>query len=349
MRREACQACGSSQPLGWMRSVGNKLLCDACTSKLRTQYKNLRIFKLIDPTVCSGCERDNGDTEYQLISGRPYCTLCREKLYNRPIPQWLKLALVGLLVLLAGALMNSKRYWKAGASLVRGERLMKSHKFKEAAAPLAGVLKVSPDNEEATLLLAKADIMSGNPFEANKLLSNHNGGKFEKGSLADEVFAQMNRVDSAFEKAESARKLEDQGKWTEAARAMRDAANIYPQFPPFDLEAESDEGAGAFEKKDYDRFLSVAEASEKEHPDMPVMASMVASALACKYAVTGDAAFRQKSEQALARARQLTPADPRAQAATKEYEERIRYRLNSQKIIDTDEYNRRFRKGAKTH
>lgn len=349
MRREACQACGSSQPLGWMRSVGNKLLCDACTRKLRTQNRKLRVFKLIDPTVCSGCERDNGDTEYQLISGRPYCTLCREKLYNRPFPQWLKLALVGLLVLLAGALMNSKRYWKAGASLVRGERLVKAHKFKEAVAPLGRVLKVSPENEEATLLLAKADIMSGKPVEANKLLTRHNGGHFEGSPLANDVSTLMDKVDSAFDKANSGQKLEHQGKWSEAAEAMRDAENIYPQFPIFDLEAESDEGADAFEKKDYDRLLSVAEDLEKKHPEVPVAASMLASALACKYAVTGDSAFRQKSERALARARKLTPADPEAQAATKEYEERIRYRLNSREIIDTDEYNRRFRKGAKTH
>jgi hypothetical protein len=70
----------------------------------------------------------------------------------------------------------------------------------------------------------------------------------------------------------------------------------------------------------------------------------MASALACKYAVTGDPAFRKQSEDTLAKAELLAQRSSEEKSAFEPLAERIRYRLATREILDTDEYNRRFGK-----
>ena len=81
-------------------------------------------------------------------------------------------------------------------------------------------------------------------------------------------------------------------------------------------------------------------------PDDPAAAGAVASALACKYAVTGDPEFRKQAEQMLDKAQTLAQQSPQSKASFDEYAERIRYRLQTREIIDKEEYDRRFRQKA---
>ena len=69
----------------------------------------------------------------------------------------------------------------------------------------------------------------------------------------------------------------------------------------------------------------------------------VASAIACKYAVSGDEKLKAEATDLLAKARAL----PHEEASFKEYEERILHRLNTREVIDRKEYNRRYRPAAK--
>ena len=72
----------------------------------------------------------------------------------------------------------------------------------------------------------------------------------------------------------------------------------------------------------------------------------LASALACKYAVTADVSFRDRAVQALEESRSLSKT-PEEQKAFKEYSERINHRLTTREIIDKREYDRRFRQKPK--
>ncbi len=85
-----------------------------------------------------------------------------------------------------------------------------------------------------------------------------------------------------------------------------------------------------------------AEKGWKGHPESSDYAGTLADALAYKYAVTGDPAFRTRAEEMLEKARQLAASSPEALQRYKEYEERIRYRLKTRQIIDPKEYDRRF-------
>jgi hypothetical protein len=144
-------------------------------------------------------------------------------------------------------------------------------------------------------------------------------------------------------KGKEAIKLYEAEKHQEASRAIHEAAALLPEDPNLAVGVDVVDSALPFERKDYDTFLAITEKGWKKHPESSDVAGMLASALACKYAVTGDPAFRARAEEMLEKARQLAASYPEARQRYKEYEERIRYRLKSKQIIDRKEYDRRFR------
>ncbi len=347
MLQGKCQQCGATGALNTFKGVADLLLCPRCTQQAveqaKAQRQSLEVVNILDPTICYKCQMDNGSQELPLVGGLPFCSRCREALYERPFPEWLRLSLIGLLALLAFALVHGKPFFKAGKDLVRSERLVNLHHNAEAIPGLKATLALAPDCERCALLLAKADLLTGDALDAQRVLNSHQGGRFEKSPLADEVQEIFRRASQAFNKSSQAGKLYKDKKWDESARLMREAVRLYPESRLLDDELDTVESAAAFDRKDYDSFLRIAEHAFQAHLDSTDHAGMVASALACKYAVTGDRAFRTRSEEMLAKARQLAAASPADQAREKEFEERTRYRLDSRKIIDPDEYNRRFR------
>ena len=347
MLQGKCEQCGLTDSAGSFKSVNGKLCCGRCAQQLAEQAQekkqNLEIARVIDPTICSQCRADNGYQEFRLIGNMPFCPRCEAALYERPFPPWLRLGLAGLLALLGFALVHGAPFFKAGRSLAIGERLVAYRRYSEAIPPLHTTLAIAPDCEKCVLLLGKAELLTGKFEEANKLLTSHNGGNYKKGELFDEVARINARTVKAMEKANQARKLYDQKKWEEAARSMHEAAALYPELPDLADAIGAYDAAVAFEQKDYDRFLDIAEKGWEGHSQSSGYVGMLASALACKYAVTGDPAYRKRSDEMLDRGRRLEDSSPQAKESEKEFEERIRYRLQSRRIIDTDEYNRRFR------
>ena len=177
-------------------------------------------------------------------------------------------------------------------------------------------------------------------------MKGHHGGRFEDSPEFHEVEGIASRVMTAVQDADDAGKLVLQpGKEEEAAQLMHQAAAAYPEAPGLaDAAREYDEGV-AFIHKDYDQFLAITQKLWDAHPDSAAYSGEMASALACKYAVTGDAVWRERAEGMLAKSRQLLQSHPEALKAYQEYAERIRYRLDSREIIDKAEYDRRFRAG----
>jgi hypothetical protein len=110
-----------------------------------------------------------------------------------------------------------------------------------------------------------------------------------------------------------------------------------------DLKNEAMQGA-AFDRKDYDQFLKCAEEAAARHPNTVRAIASVASALACKYAAGGDENLRKKAE---AKLEEVKKFDDKALKESN-YEERIRYRLQTREIIDRKEFQRRFPNGWKS-
>jgi hypothetical protein len=332
-----------------MLVLTGKPICVPCAEAKAQEAKaggsNLEFAGIIDPTICGLCKTDYGSSELPFIGGIPVCANCARGLYERPYPGWLKLAMAGLLLLLAGSLWRGVPYFIAGRHLVLAERAMDRNDYKTARVHFAEVLKVSPTEQEVLLLGAKANLMTGDAEGAQKFLKQRGG--YKSSDLFTEVDGMWNRAVDAYDKAVKAKKLYESRQEDEAARLMREASSEYPQSEDLALSALNLELGVAFNHKDYDTFLRLSEAVLARAPGDPMAAGGVASALACKYAVTGDPEYRKQAEQMLEKAKVLAQQSPQAKAAFEEYAERIRYRLESRVIIDKPEYDRRFRQEAK--
>ena len=97
----------------------------------------------------------------------------------------------------------------------------------------------------------------------------------------------------------------------------------------------------AFDEKDYDKFLALSLEEIASKPDEAYSLQMAASAYACKYAVTGDEQFKEKSLANLERAGIFSGDNPDLKA----YEQRIRHRLYSREIIEREEFVKRYPDG----
>jgi len=98
----------------------------------------------------------------------------------------------------------------------------------------------------------------------------------------------------------------------------------------------------AFDKGDYDGFLAEAQKVLQANPNDAMSSATVASAYACKFAATGEEAFRQKSLEFLEQARSKPPNEE-----LPDYEVRIRHRLHTREIITRKQFAERYPGGWK--
>jgi hypothetical protein len=348
MRSEKCRTCGLEKPLRTMFVVNQQLYCEPCADQAVTQLKQikapLQVFRAVDPTICALCGADAGSSEFPKVAGVPFCAVCQEKIYNIGFPAWLKAGLVFTVLLLVFALVHGKRYFQAGREFFQGERMVAGHQYSGAIPRLKAVVGVAPDCEKCVLLLAKAELLNGQPQEGYQTLKAHQNGHFKNSDLASEVDGIANRVAKAWDLTQSAVKQYEQKEADKALESLHSAEQLYPEWPLLKEQERGIQISQAFDRKDYDAFLQLSEGYWKDHPESAIAAAGVASALAAKYATTGDESYRQKSEEMLEKARPLAHTDEEVKAY-QEYAERIQYRLKTREIIDKPEYDRRFRPG----
>ncbi len=97
----------------------------------------------------------------------------------------------------------------------------------------------------------------------------------------------------------------------------------------------------AFDRKDYDSYLRIAADLRNRYRDDPVEWARLASALACKYAVTADQKHYELSVACLDSAIAMSHGHP----AINEYGMRIRHRLQTGDIISPEEFYERYPNG----
>lgn len=346
MRKATCRVCSAERPAAEMLALDGTVICPPCAEKTSQEAKAAgrvaKFARIIDPTICGICKTDYGNSELQLIGGGPVCGNCAKGLYERPFPRWLKLSLAGLILFLGAALWRGLPYFRAGRHLMLAERAMNSQDYRAAASHFEQVLKVHPTSQKVILLGAKANLMIGDPATAQNFLKQRK--EFQSDDLFTEVSNFWKRALDANDKATRASKLAESGQDEQAARLMHEASDEYPQAADIAVAAMTLDGRAAFDRKDYDAFLRISSAELEKWPNDPSSMAGVASALACKYAITGDPAFRKQSEDTLEKARLLAQRSAEDKSNFEAYAERIRYRLATREILDTYEYNRRFGK-----
>lgn len=352
MSEVTCAGCGHGFPVRSLFDLNGVTYCAGCVQNASRAARQLgqgsSYSPLIDKSICGRCGSYMGDSAGAVEIGKlRFCADCAPLIKEWDYPQWLKVSLAALLLMLVASLANGRKYFHAGREMYIGEHLVSQGRYSLALPHLQETLRTAPGSDKAAILAAKAALLIGDVASASKALQGHNGGRFENADKPEfkEVSSLWNRATSALGKAERAAKLEGQdGKETEAAQLMHEAALAYPEMPALAFAAESFQEGVAFAKHDYDAFLAIAERQWQQQPG-PQTAGALSSAWACKYAVTADPSFRQRSEEMLEKARQLAQGDAEALKGLDEFAERNHYRLESRQIIGIEEYNRRFRNG----
>jgi hypothetical protein len=355
MSETTCSSCGVALPIKSLYDLNDQAYCAPCVQQAveiaKAGGQPSAVFPLANKLICARCNN-------YLSAGAPFvpsgairfCEPCGAMVKDWKYPQWLKLGFAGLLLLLVVALAHGVKYFSAGKALYTGERLVEEKKYSDALPYLQKTLVVAPGSDKAALLCAKAGILSGRPDVAGQALHGHNGGYFDDASKPEfqEVNGLWDRANKAFEEIERASKLQEQdGHEAAAAQLVHQAAVDYPQLPNIALAVNAYDGGVAFAKKDYDEFLALAKKNWDSFESASTALSMV-SALDCKYAVTGDAQYRQRAEELFERARQMAAGDKEMMAELEEFQDRHNYRLQTRQIITKVEYDRRFRGGGKT-
>jgi hypothetical protein len=351
MSDTTCSGCGTAKPINSLYDLNGKAYCGACVKPAVESAKAggqpTSVFPFANRLLCARCNNYLSEGAPFIQSGHlRFCEPCGAMVKDWKYPQWLRLSFAGLLLLLVVALAHGSKYFAAGESLYVGERLLEERKYAEALPYLEKTVSIAPASDKAVLLTAKAALLGGHPEIAEKALHGHNNGYFEDASKPEfqEVNTLWNRASKAFDEVDKAQKLEiEEGHEAEAAQLVHAAATDYPQYPHIDLAVNAYDGGVAFAKKDYDTFLSLANKNWDLLPSASTALSM-ASALDCKYAITGDAQYRQRSEDMMARARQMAAGDKEAMADLTEFTDRHNYRLQTRKIITKSEYDRKFRR-----
>ena len=354
MRQVNCSRCKASFPLRSTLSLNGQTYCETCAPTIASESKQVgqaAVFtRNIDGSLCALCGKENpSGSDFPFRKKLPFCEKCGPLVERWPYPLWLKLSLAGLVLLLAASLLHGRTYFHAGSEMYRGEKLVNQAKYAEAVPHLKEAVRIAPGSDKAVLLLAKAALKIGDMETAEKALQGHDGGHFENGQDQDvlELKALWDRATGAAKKANEASKLAlEGGKDVEAAKLFRAAAAQYPESKEIAAAVPYfDEGA-AFEQKNYDRFLSLAQEVFAKKPNA-TNAATIASAWACKYAVSGDAQFKDEAEQFLLKAQQMAQSDAEEKKEMEDYAPRIRYRIDSRQIITIQEYNKRFRSNEK--
>jgi hypothetical protein len=350
MSESTCTHCGQTFSIRSLYDLNGASYCTSCVQDAARQAKGRgqpsAYVPLINKSICARCNTYIGSAPDAVqIGALRFCSTCGPLIKDWDYPQWLKFSLAALLLLLVAALAHGRKYFHAGREMYVGERLVAKRQYTQALPHLQETLRIAPNSDKAVLLTAKAALLSGDVDTADKALQAHSGGHFDDANNADfkEVESLWNRATGALTKAEQAAKLEEEeGKEIEAARLMHEAAAAYPELPGLATAAEYYDSGAAFARKDYDTFVAITRKQWSEHPSA-AMAAALASSLACKFAVTGDASYRQQSEEMLAKAQQMAQGDAQALKSLEEYLPRIRYRLDTRQIITKKEYDRRFR------
>jgi hypothetical protein len=334
--------------------LNEQTYCENCAPTIARESKETgqaAVFtRNIDGSLCALCGTENpSGSDFAFRKKLPFCEKCGPLVERWPYPVWLKLSLAGLVLLLAASLLHGRRYFHAGSEMYRGEGLVKQAKYAEAVPHLTEAVRIAPGSDKAVLLLAKAALKTGDVQTAAKALQGHEEGRFENGQDEDflEMKALWDRATTAAKKANEAGKLALEGaKDVEAAKLFREAAAEYPESKEMTAAVPYfDEGA-AFEQKDYDRFLALAQEVFAKKPNA-TNAATIASAWACKYAVSGNAHFKNEAEQFLLKAQQMPQSDTEETKQMEEYVPRIRHRIDSRQIITKQEYDKRFRSAEK--
>jgi len=83
LKRLRCAVCGTEAATQEMYGAEGKILCTTCVEKAG---QGKEVLRLIDPTVCARCGRDEGSRDLPRLGRLPMCEECTRAVRNVPFP-----------------------------------------------------------------------------------------------------------------------------------------------------------------------------------------------------------------------------------------------------------------------
>src|SRR5260370_36988732 len=184
MSERTCSQCGQPFAVGSWFALNGTTYGEPCVQKASREAKERGLLfsymPLINKSICARCNTYIGSSANAVqIGNLRFCAACGPLIKDWDYPQWLKMSLAALLLLLVVALAHGRKYFHAGPEMYIGDRLAAKGRYSEARPHLQETLRIAPGSDKAVLLAAKAALLTGDRDSADTALRGHHGGSFE--------------------------------------------------------------------------------------------------------------------------------------------------------------------------
>lgn len=139
----------------------------------------------VEQSICKACQRIAPDPAYAF----PLCRSCRESLINRPFPNWIKIIITLVGVLLLYSAFKFPIAFNAGLAQQSAKKSEAISDFSSAIPEYQKVLALFPNSEEHKARLAVCYIKSGELNQAADILK-----KIDDKKLSQKVIKELNAL-----------------------------------------------------------------------------------------------------------------------------------------------------------
>lgn len=149
MRFLTCGICGNEKsPLNESLRVDDVVYCQNCLKEKFPNEAGLKGKKIVhefDPTICSSCSKDSGDSPLRRLGSYPICDSCEQALQAKIFPAWVKAFFAGVMLLVVFSLAWNWRFIEAYYQIKKTEDVLVSGSVNEAADLFAGISTNVPE------------------------------------------------------------------------------------------------------------------------------------------------------------------------------------------------------------
>ncbi|MGE5397439.1 MAG: tetratricopeptide repeat protein [Chitinophagales bacterium] len=152
--------------------------------------------------VCQSCGSTEIENEYEF----PLCTECRNRFSSQPLPKWISVVSLLILVIMAVALARFPKAIDAAVDFERGQRAEKARLYATATREYQKAVKIYP---KSTLLLARlcvSEYENGEAIKAGETFSQLAGRKADE-ELVNEINPIIQTIDELYYPNESLMKV----------------------------------------------------------------------------------------------------------------------------------------------
>lgn len=156
MRYTDCDFCHKkSVPINETLKIDEKNYCHACIENEFPDENSLngkKIEKVFDSTVCSLCDKDNGEIELKKIASHPICDNCEITIKKRTFPLWVKGFLAFILFITLFSFFWNWKYYQAYNNIKESNTYLEKGNYENASKLMADASEKVPEVEELKVL-----------------------------------------------------------------------------------------------------------------------------------------------------------------------------------------------------